>query len=155
MNRSEANEDTKMINDQREEALLHLDDIEEILCDVVKGENDIRAQLVWLMELAITLKELMDLCKNDSAYSDLIFTTEFAFHIQICFPDKLYRKLRECEGEGLALFENMVDKIEELRDIAQEEVNELDNALYGHDTISTMEIIAKSETKKYDREKCE
>ena len=68
MNRPEAHEDANMINEQRKEALLYLEDIEEILCDVVKGENDIRAQLVWLMELTITLKELMYLCKNDSAY---------------------------------------------------------------------------------------
>ena len=147
MTSPEAHEDANMINEQRKEALLYLEDIDEILCDVVKGENDIRAQLVCLMDLEITLKELMDLCKNDSAYRDLIFTTEFAFHIQICFPDKLYRKLRECEGEGLALFENMVKKIEELRENAQKEVDELNNALYGHDTMSTMEIIEKSETK--------
>ena len=147
MTSPEAHEDANMINEQRKEALLYLEDIDEILCDVVKGENDIRAQLVCLMDLEITLKELMDLCKNDSAYRDLIFTTEFAFHIQICFPDELYRKLRECEGEGLALFENMVKKIEELRENAQEEVDELNNALYGHDTMSTMEIIEKSETK--------
>ena len=98
MTSPEAHEDANMINEQRKEALLYLEDIDEILCDVVKGENDIRAQLVCLMDLEITLKELMDLCKNDSAYRDLIFTTEFAFHIQICFPDELYHKLRECEG---------------------------------------------------------
>ena len=41
----------------------------------------------------------------------------------------------------------MVNKMEELRENAQKEVIKLDNALFGHDTISMMEIIAKSETK--------
>ena len=146
MKASETHEDAKMIKEQRKEAFLCLEDLEQILDEEDKGENNPRAQLAWLMDLTFILKELMDLCKNDLVYRDLIFTTDLALHIQICFPVKLYRKLRKCEGEGLTLFENMVNKMEELREYAQEEVNKLDNVLYGDNTMTTMDITANSET---------
>ena len=116
-----------MIIEQREEALLYL---EEILFDGDNAENGPRAKLAWLIDLTSSLKELMDLGKNNSAFRDLIFTRDFAFQILDGFPSKLRRKLRKCEGEGQVLFENMVNKIEVFRENAQEEVNKLDDALY-------------------------
>ena len=116
-----------MIIEQREEALLYL---EEILFDGDNAENGPRAKLAWLIDLTSSLKELMDLGKNNSAFRDLIFTRDFAFQILDGFPSKLRRKLRKCEGEGQVLFENMVNKIEVFRENAQEEVNKLDEALY-------------------------
>ena len=133
-----------MIIEQREEALLYL---EEILFDGDNAENGPRAKLAWLIDLTSSLKELMDLGKNNSAFRDLIFTRDFAFQILDGFPSKLRRKLRKCEGEGQVLFENMVNKIEVFRENAQEEVNELDNALYGDATMTNVDSTVNSETK--------
>ena len=143
MNVPEAHENSKMIIEQGKEALLYL---EEILSEGEKGKNNPRAQLAWLIDLTSVLKELIDLGKNNSVIMDLIFTTNFAFHIQVAFPSKLRCKLRMCEGEGQMLFENMVNKIKKFLENAQEEVNELDDALDGDDERAMVDSMAKSKT---------
>ena len=128
---------------QRKEALLYL---EEILDDEDQDENDIRAELAWLNDLTDLFNEIVYLSKSDSAFRQLVFSTLFfSFHIRVGFTPKLRRKLRKCEGEEQELFENMLNKIEELRETAQEEVNALDNVLYGDDTMG-MDITANSES---------
>ena len=136
----EAHEDSTMVIEQIKESLLYL---EEILFDGDEAENSPRAKLAWLIDITSVLEELMDLGKNNSAIRDLIFTRDFAFQILDGFPFKLRRKLRKCEGEGQLLFENLVNKIEEIRGNAQEEVNELDIALYDDDVVAKVDEDSK------------
>ena len=124
------------MEEQREDTLLYLEDV---LSDEDKGENDPRTLLAWLNDLAFTLKELMDLSKNDWSFRNLILTTLYS--ALVGFPSKLRCKLRKCKGEGQELFENMLKKIEELRENAQEEVDALDIALYGEVTTVRRDII--------------
>ena len=132
------------MEEERKEALLYFEDV---LSDEDKGENDLRTRVAWLYDLAFSFKELMDLSKNDWPFRNLIITTlNSAFHIRIGFPSKLRRKLMKCKGEGQELFENMLKKIEELRENAQEEVDALDIALYGEVTTVRIDIIRNSET---------
>ena len=108
---------------QRKDALLKLG---EMPSAKLRGEKDLRAQISWLIDLTIFLKELIDLGKKNSKYKNLVFSEDFAAQIRQNFPFNLSRKLRKCEGEGQEHFENMLDRIEEFRETAQEDQQDID-----------------------------
>ena len=60
------------MEEERKDTMLYLEDV---LSDEDKGENDPRTLLAWLNDLIFTLKELMDLSKNDWSFRNLILTT--------------------------------------------------------------------------------
>ena len=84
-------------------------------------EEDLKAQVAWFTEIATLLKELIDLGKKNSEVRDLAFTEDFAAQVRFNFLLPFSRKLRKCKGEGQEKFENMLDKIEEFRENAQED----------------------------------
>ena len=108
---------------QRKDALLKLGEMPH---HKIKGEKDLRAQISWFIDLTTFLKELIELGKKNSKYKNLTFSEDFAAQIRQIFPTNLGRKLRKCDGEGQELFENMLDKIEEFRDTAQEDQQDID-----------------------------
>ena len=107
----------------RKEALLKLG---EMPSDRVEGQNDLWPQIAWFLDITTFLKELIELGKKNSEYRDLAFAQDFAAQLRRSFPTNLCRKLRKCEGEGLELFENMLVKIEEFREDAQEDQHDID-----------------------------
>ena len=108
---------------QRKEALLKLG---RMPGGVVKGQDDLRPQIAWFLDITTFLKELIELGKKNSEYKDVAFSNEFAAQLRYIFPLKLRHKLRKCEGEGLELFESILVKIEELRENAQEDQQDID-----------------------------
>ena len=92
------------------------------------------------------LKELICLGKKNSENSNLAFSTDFADLLRYNFPIKLSRQLRRCKGEGQEKFENMLNKIEEFRENAEQDLKALGMTLDGVDKIALMDDLANSKT---------
>ena len=110
------------------------------------GEDDLKVQIAWFTDIATLLKELIELGKKNSENRDLAFSEDFAAQFRYNFFLPFGRKLRKCKGEGQEKFENMLDKIEEFRGNALEDLN-------AFKTLDDDDITANSEINANDVDK--
>ena len=64
---------------QQKEALLKLG---ELPSGRVKGQDDLRPQIAWYLDITTFLKELIELGKKNPEYSDVAFSNEFAAQLR-------------------------------------------------------------------------
>ena len=84
-----------------------------------KDRGGYNQQIFWFLKVENLLKSVLDLGKRHPEYSDVAFSFEFISNVIMMFPERLRTKLCECPGKKGDHLQNIVLKIENLREVAQ------------------------------------
>ena len=83
------------------------------------GKRGLKGQVEWYIELESLMQNLLAHGKSSEKLGMIVFQPLFINDIYNLFPSPIANKLLKCEGETQVLFENVLQKISQLRAEAQ------------------------------------